>query len=507
VTWTPPILPEGFEADPRTYRTPMASALFREVFSTDGARIIAVNGGIGSGKSYAIAQLIFAVAMARPGARILVGAGSLNLLMGVLYARCKDVFGEMAAWRGGIIHPRWEFANGSVAEFRAYKLPGTKDEAENPWEGRDCHLLLVDEVEQLPAVVLDHSLQRCRNSATDAAGHRFGPTVVWLGRPGAVDHWVRQATALRNQGRRVAIMMPRTADNPLIWERAPDGRVHSPYLENLRASMSPERFQCVTQDVPGATMPTEGAIFDCFAPELYPAGNLIDLEADGTSTTWAAIDFGINTTAVFWIQRRRVQGRAVDVIVDEWCPDTDTSTQRLVLELLSPQRPKAHELVVDPAGQAKSRASNLVSEVAILRRPVGHDPDGLGGGVGVPVIASHLDGEKGRVTAGIYRVQARMKDASGRRELLVRADLWNRPRGRRGIRHTIQQYRRGPDGEPLKGERGGHADHAADALRHHVIRNAWTGVDSSKPITNTGADTRHKPKSAQLRRAHGSGKR
>lgn len=502
LTFTPPLLPEGFVPDPRTFRTPMAEALLREVFHPDGARIVSIWGGIGGGKSYAIAQLIFAVAQARPGCRILVGAGSLNLLLGVVKLRCDEVFGAdgLASWCGGILDPHFAFPNGSVAQFRAYKLPKTRSEAENPWEGRDCHLLVIDEIEQLPETVLDHSLQRCRISATDVAGNRFSPTVVWCGRPGAIDHWVRETLALGNKGERVKIIYPQTRDNPLLWERGPDGAPFSPYLDRLRAKHTREQFECLTQEVVGATMPSDGAIFDgVFIPLEWPAGNLVRCAPDPASTTWACIDFGVSTMAVLWIQRRMVGGQLADVVVDEWCPDTATSTQRVVEELLSPSRPRANELCVDPAGQARNPTSRLVSEVDILRRAVGADPDGLGGGVGIPVRARTLQGERGRVRAGVARVSARFCTAAGERQLLVALQLWESPRHRRGMRHTIQQYEWGPDGEPLKGERGRHADHVADALRQHVARNAWQGLQMEAPRARQGRGG-PAPRSAGVRR-------
>jgi hypothetical protein len=41
----------------------------------------------------------------------------------------------------------------------------------------------------------------------------------------------------------------------------------------------------------------------------------------------------------------------------------------------------------------------------------------------------------------------------------------------------LLSYAWGPDGEPLKGARGHHADHCADALRYYVRRYRWGGVE------------------------------
>lgn len=448
--------------------TPLASELIRQVSDPDGARLLAVNSGIGSGKSYAIAQGIFLIAQTRPGSAQLVSAGTYGLLMAVLKRRCDEVFGRFAEWCGGPSAPHFEFENGSIVDFVSYRMPSTRDEADNPWEGRDYHALWVDEIEQLPESVFDHSFQRYRLKATDINGVTHQPTVVWVGRPGAVYHWMEKAEELRSKGRSVRTIIMPTSSNHLLADD---------YLDNLRASMSPAEYACVTQETPGARMPVRGAIYSDFDEEH----NVIDVDWDWkTEPSYVAIDFGVTTSAVLWIQERMIDGQPASVVVDEWCPNLPTSTRDLVDGILARGIPLV-EAICDPAGDARQRASGLVSEVAIIRRGVDDDPDGLGGGLGCPV-AAHVPSDRRRVRDGIARVQARILNAEGDRALHVRRGLWERPEGKRGIRQSLLEYEWDQTtGEPTKGRRGRDADHAADALRLYVIRRAWHGPPRIEP--------------------------
>lgn len=473
--------------------TPLSERIIKDLTDPNGPSLIAVNSGIGSGKSYAIAQGVFVAAQTRPGSLHIVSAGTAGLLMAVLKRRCDEVFGQYAEWRGGL-HPRYVFENGSEVDFRAYTMPSTQDEARNGWEGRDCHTLWVDEIEQLPPTALLHTWQRCRLKATDIAGHVQQPTAVWVGRPGAVYHWMEEADVLASRGRRVSTIIMPTSSNRLL---SPE------YLDNLRASLSRAEFECITQEVPGARMPVKGAIYSDFDDKL----NVIDLEVSKTTPTYVCIDFGVTTSAVLWIQELNINGRRASVIVDEWCPDLPTSTRDLV-DGIRARGWNLCEAICDPAGDARQRASGLVSEVEIIRRDVDEDRDGLGGGLGCDVCAT-VPAARRRVRDGIARVQARVCNANGERELYVLRRLWDRPEGKRGVRHSILQYEwDARTGEPRKGKAGHEADHVADALRLYVIRRAWDGAPSasvaSPPRTSTPIPPR---RHAVSRRAHRAGDR
>lgn len=424
-----------------------------------GNDLIAVWGGVGSGKSYAVAQAVYYAAISRPGCRILVGGKSAGDLISILKPRCDEVFGRRARWIADQRFMRYEFPNGSVAEFRAYQLPSTVDEARNTWEGRDCHVLICDETEQLPPSVFKHSFERCRIDHTDAAGNRRRPTVIWIGRPGAVDHWIREAKRRRAGGQRVVIIRARTRDNPLV----------SPsYLENLRAGHSPAGYLCIIGEADA--MPLEGAIYDTWSEDPWPRGNVIDgFQVDPRLPVVCAIDFGRNHPAVLWIQPRVIDGEHVDVIFDELvAPKTLTPG---LIQLIRQRGHPISYVVCDPAGSAKNVQTGQ-SDIDLLRRPV-DAPGALGGGLGVPVRFTY-DDARTSITAGIYRVQAAILAADGRRRLACTREVWERGRqAEQSLYRTIQQYEWGAHGEPLKGDRGHHADHIGDALRYYWINERW----------------------------------
>ena len=80
--------------NPATYQTPFAADLMGRAFDPVGYDLIAVWGAVGAGKSYGIAQLVYAAAIARPGCSILVSAKNGNTLSAVLKRRCDRVFGR-----------------------------------------------------------------------------------------------------------------------------------------------------------------------------------------------------------------------------------------------------------------------------------------------------------------------------------------------------------------------------------------------------------------------------
>lgn len=484
----------------RTIVLPVGEAIIRSVVDPRAPRILALNSGVGAGKSYALAQGVHLAAATRPRSRHLVSAGTYPLLMSVLQPRIAEAAAGLGRFvgGGGSGHPRFIYPNGSIVELVSYRLPSTHSEANNPWEGHDYTSLWVDEIEQLPASVFDHSFQRCRLNSWDWNDLEHEPLFVWSGRPGAVYHWMEKAAELRDAGMSVAELVFPTRSN---WTLA------NSYIDNMRRSMSYEEFVCVTQEVIGARMPVKGSIyrrFDATAGQAHdvdpvrgtmrvsdPAsgydaapGNIIRLPyLCRDFPTYAAVDFGISTSAVLFVQEWTINGSPAAVVVDEWAPDEATDTPALVSGIRA-RGWNLVEVICDPAGEARQRAAGLTSEVSILRRGVEEDPDGLGSGLGVPVCA-HVPPLRSRVRDGVLRVAARICAADGARQLFVAAHLWDAPENPRGIRDTILRYSWGPDGEPLKGKAGHHADHIADALRLYVIRRCWDGLAPARAAAVT----------------------
>lgn len=459
--------------NPRTYLTPFGLDLLVEVMNPDGARFVAVNGGVGSSKSFAIAQIVRVVAETRPGSSILLTGSSLNLLMAVLKKRCDAVFGHVAKWKGGTIEPHYIFPNGSKVTFRAYVCHKTRDESSNSLEGSDYTLTIADEVEQLPISIVTHALERTRLISEDLMGTQYDPQVILIGRPGVVDFWMQEAVKLGKGGMHTKVMQPRTWDNPTLWTIDPyTGLARSPYIENLRRKMSLQEFNCKTAHVPGTEMPVTGAIYGDFVPAVAPQGNLIDWVYDGRPCV-AALDFGRAYPAVVFITQVNLFGREVDVVFDELQPD-DCLTPQLV-RMVKERGHNITEIVCDPAGTTANGQTGI-SDIQLM-----------GEGVGVPVVYTTASDMR-RITSGISRVRSLICNADGERQLFVTKELWERAKAsdisartiRSLLKYTWKMAEKGLT--PNKGGVG-QPDHVADALRYWVIRYRWRDDTEVRSLT------------------------
>lgn len=473
-TWTTDTAPVPRLLNARTEQTPFGVDLMTHLVDPYGPDAIAVNGGVGCGKSVSIAQVAKVVALTRPGAEILISASSLPLLTSVMKKRCEEAFGGSASWRGGMIFPHFCFHNGSKVIFRAYQCHVTKDESSNSLEGNDYHLAFFDEVEQLPETVITHALQRTRKYAVDVSGQVHTPKVVFIGRPGIVDFWVREVRRLGDQGRTVQILTPRTWDNPVLWTQGEDGVPKSAYIENLRARLCEEEFHCVTAHIPGSEMPTKGSVYGEFSSAMYPAGNVIEFEYTGQDV-YVSVDFGRAFPAVAFFVREVVDGTSVDILFDELQPD-ECLTPTLA-RLIAEKGYNLVEVVCDPAGGA-ANAQTGISDIKVLRDTLG-----------VPVVST-TSRERTRILAGISKVRARLRSAEGVRSLLVSKSVWDRAKrqeiGKRSIRslllYTWKHTERAT--APTKGGPG-QPDHIADVIRYYVIRYRWgDGPTGGAPVAS-----------------------
>lgn len=490
----------------RTYDVkPVAKALIRAL--DDGDELIAVYGGMRSGKTWAITQACLVLCQTR---RELDPVSGSTKPLEILITR--STFGQikasfMPSFRA-IIEPlgaryiqepgntRWIMPNGSIIHWRAYRLHSTQGESESSIEGLGFSVVFGDEATQYPDAFFNHTLERTSQPSINIiTGKRYmGSQVVWSSRPAADVRFLTIAQEHHRSG----------ISGRVIISQTRDCQTHE-YMEKLRKSHPKSIFDAITQDVPWSTVPVTGNILSDWVPEEWPAGNLLTLDLDLSRPTYICIDPGVTTTSVTWIQLHEIKGSTLAVIVDEWHPDTPTSTQDIVAE--------AHrrgfdliEAIIDPAADSRTRAAGLTTEARILSRAPDVDPDGLGGGLGVPVRAV-IPADRRGVREGLYRVMARVCAADGSRHLVARRELWDAPQSPRGLKFSVQNYRWGPDGEPLKGSKGRHADHCIDTIRYWVCHHAWHGpaVAEAKPVQR-GTSTPIPPRRhAVQRRAHRAG--
>lgn len=455
--------------------TPIGADILAEILA--GRRLVAAWGGIGSGKSYSIAQICLWLGLTRRAWDAEAGeaAGPIDVLVTGRYRtdlmqNLGKAFHETFTPFGGrwVNDPRWyrwELPNGARFTFQHYQCHG---ENASTIEGRNYHIVISDETTQLPAQFWTHAFERNRLPTVDLAGRVYPPQMVWLSRPAANDGYMREARRRAEDGIDVAILYARTRDNP--WN-------HPDYLKDIRAGRSLAEFEAITQEVIGATFPSRGAILDDFVPKAWPEGNLIDIgELDtADAPTIVVIDPGIMHTSVLWAQVHEVGGQMALVVVDEWHPHgVPTSIQQTITEVKSRQW-RVAKVIIDPSSTARKPVARLTSNVDVLRRGVDEDPDGLGGGLGVPVLARLPTGRRG-VKDGLMRVKARICSAAGERVLLLAQHLWDEPPHLHGVRHTVGAYAWDPvTGEAKKGDAADHGDHTADCLRYLVGQEAWHG--------------------------------
>jgi len=441
-----------------------------------GTKLTAVWGGVGSGKSWAIAQLACYAALTReawdPEAEcpagpidILVTGRHRSELIQNLWRPFMDVVGALGGvWVNDPKWYRWELPNGARITFQHYQCHG---EERNSLEGRTYSLVISDESAQLRDTFYFHSFERCRRPSVDIWGRVYLPQIYWVGRPAANDGYLREARRRQDEGADVAVLYARTRDNP--WN-GPD------YLEGIRQGRSRAEYEALTQEVLGATFPSKGAIYTDWEAASWPEGNLYDLPDDvHERPTWIAIDTSVMHTSVIWLQVHIVDGQPLLVIVDEWHPHgVPTAIQDIIKE--AEERPWALcGVIIDPAARRREKAAGLASEVDVISREPGDDPDGLGGGLGAPVKAVIPPTRRG-VRDGVMRVMARICSASGIRTIVLARHLWEDPPHRAGVRHSIQAYAWDPiTGKPKKGKECEHADNCADVIRYAICHLAWFG--------------------------------
>jgi hypothetical protein len=321
----------------------------------------------------------------------------------------------------------------------------------------------------LPTAAFGHSFARTRQTVKDYAGIEHKPKLIWCGRPGAVTHWVDETERLQSEGVNTRIFRPMTRDNPYL---------PAEYLEGLRAIYSEQEYLCHTT---GAPMPTSGAIYSMLLTKLAPQGNLYDIEEpDKDYPTMLGLDFGFTNPAVVFIQQHTLNGKQVDVVVDE-VKGQNMLTPQLIKAIHAKGYTKLVGCWVDPAG-GNTNVQSGISDIQLLRRDKDHPDTLLGGGLGCPVNWTRVPARTS-VAAGISRVQALICDATGDRRLLFAKYLfypkYPNVQTPHGIAESMLTYAFGPDGLPKKGARGNQADHSADALRYWVISCRWLGDSGS----------------------------
>lgn len=470
-----------------------------------GVGALCIWGGIGAGKSIAIVQLIHHLCLTEMALdpdtgdlmpiSILVVGDTFETLQTGLWPIHKEVlrcdlrertpFAKIYKTGGSITV---KYLNGSEVVYKPLALHSTNTAAQSKIEGATANLLISDETQKLPDRFLNIAVERTRGMDfyNPLTGRRRPYMKMWVGRPDHNDYYLRRAKELQENGADIEFYYPKTTDNPRY-------ELDGQYMRDLRAAHPAGIFEVVTQLWPGTTMPATSSIFSMFSPTDYPEGNLLPMDdhtvgntnkktaaknkifipTDYNHPTYLAMDFNIDQPSILFIQEHTLENKKVSVIVDEYCPDGETLVTDLVDFIINcPYYDSIVEIIVDPAGKARNVSSTNGSITDILKRSVQK------GGTGKRVYDKHPEGDKRFVEDGVLRVQARMCNGNNERELLVRKELWLNPKFKRGIKQTIQAYRRDPNTRQiLTGTKGSNADHIADALRYYVRRRCWNSLN------------------------------
>lgn len=440
----------------------------------DPTEIIAIRGGLGSGKSAAEVYLAEAVAVTRPGAKVAIVTDTGRRVIDNIQPICQAIFPSTGG-RYRASDREWHWPNGSSVRLRMYYSSGIA--GQNALEGATYACVVVDEAQTLPPDILDRAGDRARQYLPDLSGVVRPPLIVLAGIPCEPCWWVERARETAAEGKvKVAIFLPRTADN---LEAYGEG-----WLAQRRAMLGKEQFEALYENNP---RPAVGNIYDCWAPHAGEGGNLVAgwrLTPDMRVAVVA--DPGKNKPAT--IAAAYDEALEAWVIFDEWSPTQDSVRHQVpdayalaerMLERWWPRRwasccPRRNpvlvdEMVGDPAAKVAGERDNL-DYYQKLRLP---PPGALQGrehhGFGLPV---HCDTDKGKqsIRAGITRTRAAMQ----RGQLLMTQELWDRGRKAKADAHTLAKsllgYAYGDDGKPVK-DTG--FDDFADCVRYLVRRHLW----------------------------------
>ena len=436
--------------------------------------LLAINGGIGCGKSWWLAFALVTVARSRPGSTSALLSDSWPSLAGNNLQPLLALAGNHAQWRSA--DRELVFGNGSRIELRHYRLAEGARESTNPIEGRNYRggLVVVDEAQKLPRTVLDHATGRTRGAVVGLDGREWQSRVILNGRPDAGDWWWQ--TAAEEQGG--AVMRPKTAENP---HNGPA------YLERLRRLYTPTMFRCVTEGEPA---PAEGGVFADWSEAPWPVGNILDgWRYDPARPVQIGVDFGRRSPAVVWVQQAVIDGETVDVLFDEWA-GSEVLTPGMVAAILAPSatrwggvtpygaepgRWRVDVAYADPAGNARNVQTGA-TDIGILRRQVGEATDPLGGGLGCQVVTTTA-ADRTSVSAGLMRVTGLVSPAAGPRRLVMTAELWRRgieaPTKQRTLARSLLRYTWEHAERKSRGGTEAPETHHVDALRYWCIGARW----------------------------------
>tara|TARA_R110000824_G_scaffold7944_4_gene36257 strand:- start:2616 stop:4082 length:1467 start_codon:yes stop_codon:yes gene_type:complete len=220
----------------------------------------------------------------------------------------------------------------------------------------------------------------------------------------------------------------------------------------------------------GEFVSLEGVVFFTYEPRL--GASIIDMKPDPVAASWGALDFGRRRPYLAIIQDRMLDGREVEVIVDE-CVGADMLEEahaHRCADQLTDLGIVLSDCFCDPAGGARS-AQTGISSVQVYER-VFRERGVLAGGMRYT-----LDRAERHIPAGIEALRSRFESHSGERKMFVAEILTDQNRTSRyeqgavGIHGALMGYKysKGKPGLDMPEKDGVH-DHPVDAVRYYCVQ-------------------------------------
>lgn len=440
--------------------------------------IVSMCGGWGVGKTRLVAMLCHLSHEDDPGINGFYVTDSMG-------RGARTIATEMAALLeplGWVYHhaykgqpaPHWKspLKNGrqTIVWALSWKRPSGKSMAANSLEGPDCGWGILDEAQVLDSEVGSAMLGRVRSGNPGR--------LCLMGKP-TYDPWqIRFAESRGGHG----FFCPSTVNR----ENLPN---FDDWVNTLSRREVLENIFCVPQS-------PEGAVFDMWSPEQYPAGNIAppDWQPEPWMRTAATFDFGVRSPSALVISHDpRIGKNGADVIWSEANPDRASvfdlcgmlkkgipsfgipgiwpayRSEDMPLESIP-----CHTAYGDRAGRNMRDDQNMSSAMSDVQS----SPSA--GGLGLRVAYTDQPGRID-VNAGIRLLWRLIENNTKERRLLCSHQLWNygTQTGGRTFAKSVTNYKWQTGSRDIPKKDGVH-DHACDALRYWAINARWGGNESAR---------------------------
>jgi hypothetical protein len=421
-----------------------------------------LRGGLGSGKSHAIIKEAFyhAVLPERLG-----GIQHVSLIASQTFPHLRD---NMLPVLRKAFHPSclkggsFEKAYNQQSKILTLKngtyfaLRTAHNGAFQAWRGPEFANVIMDEGRNFrgrePWTV---AIPRCRYPGVPPALLQS-----WMGSTTNGYDWMWDEWFGKYKTEKHAEFLLLTKDNPHLPED---------YYENQLAMLDEDEAR---QELWGEFIARQGAVFSEISDELWPAGNLYELEVDPEHPTDIQIDFGYRSPRVLFVQTHQVLNpltstyQHVDVIVREWITANGkppaNKTIGDMIEWLREQKANRWNLrriFCDPAGDAANDQDHATSV------------DQLWTAMKLHPIYPRKPWQRSKRT-GEATVRARIRNAKGERMLTWGCDPRGEPYAPNCLAsHRNLQFPDDRDGQPEKdiSKKDGVSDHDTDANRYRVV--------------------------------------